>query len=388
MKTEPILIDWLKGQRILLIAHYVPGPTAAYLLRVLGAEVIKVEPPFHDMLRMFPPFIEGPNSRMAAMFRTLNAGFRSIVIDFKTVEGQQILKGLLQKCDVLIDGNRPGYLESVLGKPISEAAPEIIHIPISAHGLKGPMRDVAGHDNNVFAMSGNLSYTSPGEAGMPSVFSAPLADINSGYMAAFLAVSALLGRENTQAQAKVRTVDASMLHAAFFLNQMQVSSMNVVPEAPEAGKAWMNGGMANYTSYNTGTGEAIFFGPVEPGLFQNFCRATGREELNKLLYADNEKLKNELTQLFAGKSLAEWEELLKDVDCCFSPVKDLKQALENEQIRALGLVQELDDDDLGPIRLVGFPAGFGPDSRPPELPNKAPKPDEDREYILALLGKE
>lgn len=385
--NTPIKIDFLAGYRILLVAHYVPGPMAAYLLRCLGAEVIKVEPPSQDMLRMFPPYVKGNDRQMSAWFRSLNAGFRSITCDFKSESGKQVLRDLVSKCDVLIDGNRPGYLSKVMGATPEEVSDTIVYIPISAHGQSGPLRDTAGHDNNLMALAGNLSYTAPGENGLPAPFSAPVADINAGYMAAFLAVAALLSRPNAHSHSPVRTIDASMLHAAFFLNQMQVAAMNVVPEPPQAGKAWMNGGMANYAPYATQDGKSVFFGPIEPGLFAKFARAINRDDLNDLLYSENEILKQELTTIFASKTAAEWEALLAGIDCCCTVVKTLEEAMAHEQIQALGLVQEVDDPAYGKLKMAGFPAGFGPEGSPPEVPVKAPEAGEDTEWVLReVLG--
>ncbi len=82
--TENIKIEWLKGVKVLLIAHYIPGPTAAFLLNGLGAEIIKVEPPFGDLMRQLPPFIKSKDGKkMSAYFRALNGGFKSIALNFK-----------------------------------------------------------------------------------------------------------------------------------------------------------------------------------------------------------------------------------------------------------------------------------------------------------------
>jgi crotonobetainyl-CoA:carnitine CoA-transferase CaiB-like acyl-CoA transferase len=115
MNQELIKVDWLKGVKVLLIAHYIPGPLAAYLLKCLGAEVIKCEPPFYDYMRQLPPFIKGKKGKMGAYFRALNVGFKSIAVDFKKEDGVEVLKDLIKASDVLIDGNRANYLDKVVG---------------------------------------------------------------------------------------------------------------------------------------------------------------------------------------------------------------------------------------------------------------------------------
>ena len=104
-------MDLLAGMRVLLCAHYIPGPVGATLLQNMGAEIIKIEPPFGDFMRGFPPFLTGKNDKkMSSYFRTLNAGFKSVVLDFKKAEDISNFKRLIQSADVIIDGNRTHYL--------------------------------------------------------------------------------------------------------------------------------------------------------------------------------------------------------------------------------------------------------------------------------------
>lgn len=379
----PIEIDFLKGVRVLLIAHYLPGPTAAYLLRMLGAEVIKVEPPFHDMLRMYPPYLEGSDPPMGAYFRAVNAGFKSVVLDFKQPEGVAALRDLIGVSDVLIDGNRPGYLQSVLGAAPPAFNDDLVHIPVSAWGIAGPRAMKAGHDNNILGRTGLLSYTSSGPEGQPSVFSAQVADINAAYMAAFMAVAAVLGKVNQFSKVAVDTIDTSMLHAGFFLNQIQVAAFNATATSPQADKEWMNGGMANYRLYRSQDDVSLFFGPIEPKLFENFCRHIERPDLIPLLYAENEKLIAELEEIFKGKSSTEWGEFSDACDCCLTVVQNLEAALNDPQVAALGLVQGHPDG----LKMAGYPAGFGRQSQPPETRYPAPTAGaHTREVLEDLLG--
>jgi alpha-methylacyl-CoA racemase len=382
MNQELIKVDWLKGTKILLIAHYIPGPIAAYLLKCLGAEVIKCEPPFYDLMRQLPPFIKSKNRKMNAYFRALNAGFKSIVVDFTKEGGLEILRDLIKASDVLIDGNRANYLNEVLGEAVSKINEDIVHIPITAYGLKGPMKDIAGHDNNVLSLAGTLSYSSVGARGTPSIFSAQLADITSGYIAALIAVSSILGKRNCNSNVKIGTVDASMMHAAFFLNQIYIAGMNVTGKTPAPGKELLNGGLPNYAMYLTKDEKSIFFGPIEPNLFKNFCKTICREDLINLLNRNNSKLYDELVSLFESKDLKEWEALLHDCDCCFTRVNTLAEAVIHPQIKELGLITEVEDYEYGTLSLTGFPAGFTENSLQPDFTEPAPEPGQHTKEIL------
>lgn len=386
MAAPPLPIDWLRGVRVALSAHYVPGPLAAYLLRCLGAEVIKIEPPFHDHLRHHPPVFDSPQGPMGAAFRALNAGFQSLILDYKAPDAADVLGRLLATCDVLIDGHRPGQLAQLLGASPETRFPKLVYLPISAYGQVGPLAQQAGHDGNTLALSGSLSYTAASAEGGPALFSAPVADILAAHTTALCACAALLGRTHDASDARApRKVDASMFHAAAFLNQMQVATMNLFATPPRPGQAWMNGHMPNYRIYHTADRQAIFFGPIEPPLFANFCRRVGRMELIGLLRDDPAACATALAALFASQSRSDWEVQLADCDCCFTPVLDLAAAQSHPQAEALGLHPHLEDPRLGSMRLSTFPAGFGPDSAAPLLPSSAPYPGEHTQAVLAGL---
>ena len=376
-----------------MIAHYIPGPVAGYLLKWLGAEVIKVEPPFGDLMRQLPPFIEhaAGGEKEAAYFRAINGGMKSISVNFKTGQGLEVLEKLIKRSDVVIDGNRAGYLESILKKSVPSINKEVVYIPITAYGLKGPMRDVAGHDNNILGLAGSLSYGGGLDSeGLPVVFGSQLADITAGYLAALMAVAGLYSRGNAACSgAKINTIDVSMLHAAFFLNQIYVAAMSAGQKeqaaGPRPGKELLNGGLANYRMYRTKNGKAVFFGPIEPNLFKNFLDKIGRADLLELREESGDKLARELEAVFLTKTREEWVELLKGVDCCLTPVNSLEEALREPQIRALGLVCDTGDEGL---RIAGFPAGFTEQGLQPEgLSQKAPLIGEHtREILSGLLG--
>jgi alpha-methylacyl-CoA racemase len=385
--NDGISVDFLRGVRVLVVAHYIPGPFAAYLLRHLGAEVIKVEPPFGDLMHQLPPFYQKDGDKHeSAFYRAINGGMKSIAVNFKSSDGVEVLRRLIAASNVIIDGNRAGYLERILGSSLHCINPEALHIPITAFGLNGPLKNVAGHDNNILAMAGNLSYG--GDAGDSStgVWGQQLADITAGYVAALQALGWLFGRNNSASATKVNTIDVSMLHAAFSLNQIYLTGMSATGKSPQADQELLNGAMPNYRMYFTKDSRKVFFGPIEHNLFANFATRVERDDLMPLLGKDNSKLREELNSIFASKTLVEWEQTLENVDCCFTPVRTLAQAAEDPQIRALSLVRKCEDNLL----VSGYPAGFGNDSlQPKTIGCEAPTLGEHSEEVLkTVLGYE
>jgi crotonobetainyl-CoA:carnitine CoA-transferase CaiB-like acyl-CoA transferase len=385
MDSGKVEIDWLKGVRVVLIGHYVPAPMAAYFLRMLGAEVIKVEQDQGDYLRQVGLAENADRQSFSPMFRMLNAGFKSVGLQWKTPQGAEILKNILANTDILLDGGRMKSLEKALGMPPEQVSDRLIYIPITAYGQKGPMANLAGHDNNILALAGNLSYTQKNADGLPTVFSAPVADLFAGQMAAFGALAALIGQD--RGNKGIRKIDASMLHAGFFLNLLELAARNDQgAEIPKPETAWMNGGRADYQSYRCKDGKVIFFGLLEAWALKRFLDAIERAEI-LIQTNDQQAFKESLRMLFLERNQAEWVELGRIHDACITPVNDLEAALEDPQIQALGLMQTVEDPDLGQLELPGFPLGFGESSLPPQLPNSAPRLGEHTREVLAdLLG--
>ena len=361
-----IEIKWLKSFRIAVIGNYVPAPMAGYLLKSLGAEVIKIESGKGDFLRMTGNQLLSNGATMSGMFHALNKGFKSLHLAYQSPEGAKILRELLQNVDVLFDGSKPGRLEKYMGIRPDSISKDLIYIPISAYGQVGPLAKLGGHDNNALALAGNLSYTNRKEDGGPAVFSSPIADFFAGQSAAFAALAALMARQ--QGQLNENQIDASMLHSSFFLNFLEIADQNFGKEkAPKPDQHWINGGMPNYTNYTCKDGKYVFLGAMELHLFKRFIESTGQNVLLDII-DQPAQLTKRLKALFMQKEQAEWVAIGAEVDVCMSPVNDLNSAIAAPQIQALGLAQPADDGSLKP----SFPLGFGPKSLQPEIKDKAP----------------
>lgn len=375
-------LDWLKGIRVAVIGHYVPAPLAGWLLQVLGAEIIRIEPPTGDFMRQQPPFASHDGKSQSVLFQTLNAGTESIALNLRDPQGIHILQSLLGHCQILLDGNRAGFMEKLMGGQLSEKIPQLIHISITGLGETGPLRDFAAHDNNALALAGLLSYTSPGESGGPAPFAAPVADMLSAFTAALCAVASL-----QNADSPIRKVDASILHSALFLNLLQIPALSTHPNPPVYGKEWMNGGLPQYHPYPTADGRFVFFGPIEPHLFSRFLQLIGRMDLLELARRAPEETISALAEIFRGRSMDEWEAFGIENDVCLTPVLNLKEAMDHPQNQALGVAQQVVHPEFGGMVFPAFPAGFGKESAMPERPVLSPEiGSHSRKICCDLLG--
>src|ERR1700704_6614437 len=99
----------LAGIRVIELANFIAGPLAGTLLADMGADVVKVEPPAGDMARASPPIRSGESVSFAA----LNRNKRSLVLDLKSPQAQEVMRKLAAKSDVFVEANRPGALEKM-----------------------------------------------------------------------------------------------------------------------------------------------------------------------------------------------------------------------------------------------------------------------------------
>lgn len=357
-------LELLKGFKVLINAHYIPGPVAAWFLRQMGARVIKLEPPgTGDYMRSAPPYIQDikGSGRISSFFYSLNYGFESIAVNLKSEEGVGIFRKLLGYCDVYIDGNRPGFSEKVLGEKVVDVNPEIIYAPITAWGQDGPYVRKAGHDGNCLSIAGTLSYNSTSRRQTPSMIGSQVSDINSGLLAAIGVLGMLVGRLNQQCSSVPRVYDCAMLDAAVHLNQIYVSRLNADHQPMKPDKEWLNGGEGYYNVYLTKDNKPALFGAIEPGLFKNFTDAIQRPDLiglRKSSVDDPMKLIQELEKIFAERTLQEWNELLKDCDCCFTQVNDVREAMEDPQIRFRESIMNVVDPVYGSLKQTAYPGRF------------------------------
>ena len=181
-----MVAEFLSGLRVLDLSIWRPGPYATSLLVTMGADVLKVEPPGGDPMRHY-----------AELFRSINAGKRSVVLDLKDGDGRARARELLADADVLVEGFRPGVMARLgLDEPTVRAEhPRLVYCSISGYGQHDPRAALPGHDVNYQAWAGALAP----EGGTGSVSPLPIADLAAGLTAAFGICAAVLGRGVTGA---------------------------------------------------------------------------------------------------------------------------------------------------------------------------------------------
>ena len=192
----------LSGYQILDLSRILAGPWLGQLLADLGATVWKIERPFtgDDTRHWGPPHLDGTTE--SAYFLSANRGKHSICVDIATQAGADIVRSLVRKTDVLIENYKVGDMKryGLDYEALRLIKPDIVYCSITGYGQTGPMKNVAGYDMAIQAISGLMSIT--GEAddkpgGGPQKVGVPISDLLTGMYSATGVLSALLHRERT-----------------------------------------------------------------------------------------------------------------------------------------------------------------------------------------------
>ena len=258
----------LAGIRVIELANFIAGPLCGTLLADMGADVIKVEPPGGDMSRATPPIRNGES----VSFTAFNRNKRSLVLDLKAPEAQEIMRKLAAKSDVFVEANRPGALEKMgLGaQQLKAVNPKIIYTSVSGFGQTGPDRRRAGVNLIIEAFSGVLSVT--GEPGkMPMRPGVQTADVFGALFATYATLASLVGAGRTGEGriADVSLVEASIAAAAW--EAAEYLETGKVPQ-PMGNKHRLT---APYQLFETSDKRYVAIGTPNNMLFQKFMQVIG-----------------------------------------------------------------------------------------------------------------
>jgi crotonobetainyl-CoA:carnitine CoA-transferase CaiB-like acyl-CoA transferase len=359
----------LAGLRILEIAGIGPGPFAGMLLADLGAEVVLVERPGNA-----GPLSLGGN----AIF---NRGKQSICIDLKAPRAAELVLRMIESCDALIEGMRPGVMERLgLGPDVCLARqPRLVYGRMTGWGQDGPLAQRAGHDINYIALSGALWY-----AGQPD--EAPLApptlvgDLGGG--ALYLALGILAGILHARSGGGGQVIDAAVVDGSANLMNLLLSLNAGGAMSVERGQGLLDGPYW-YGSYRCADGRFVTVGALEPLFHAELVRRLGLADdpafARPMDRSTWPPARRRLAELFAGQPQAHWCKLFEGSDACFAPVLDPGQAAEHPHLAARKVYARR-NDVLQAAPAPRFSAFADPEAGP------VPATGSDWRRILAAAG--
>jgi crotonobetainyl-CoA:carnitine CoA-transferase CaiB-like acyl-CoA transferase len=350
----------LDGVRILDLSRVLAGPYCTMFLGDLGAEVVKVEQPGSgdDTRGWGPPFI-GSES---AYFLAVNRNKKSVTIDLKSLNGQDLLRKLAERADVLIENFRPRTMERMgLGESdLRSLNPRLIYASLSAFGTNGPMQDWPGYDLIVQAFGGLMSITGTPD-GEPTKVGVAIIDVLAGLMLGQAIVAALFARQKLGIGQKV---DTSLLEAAV------ASLVNAGSNYLIGGKVPGRWGSAHpsivpYQSFKTADGYLVI-GVASEAIWKRFCYAIGkagliedpRFSLNSNRFENRAKLITILSEIFLGRDSKAWMKILREAEVPCAPVQTVDQVFNDAQVLEREMVAEVQHASVGRIRMAGIPIKF------------------------------
>lgn len=346
----------LSGLRVLDLTRLLPGPFCTLYLAQLGAEVIKIEEPAGgDYARLMSP----------DLFELVNRGKGSVTLDLRKPEGVAALKQLVADADVLIESFRPDVMAK-LGcdyEALKAINPRLVFASLTGYGHTGPYRDRPGHDMNYCGYAGVLDQT--GVAGGPPALSGfQIADLAGGALTCAVGIlAAVLG---ARLSGQGCFVDSAMLDGTLALQAFTLGSLRALGKTPARGEDMLSGALVNYSVYECADGKYLAVGALEPKFWAEFCRIVGRPEWAKrppVPGAAGAGLRAEVAALIKTRTRDDWEALVAHEDTCVSAILDPGEALQNEQVRARGLIETVNGKPACafPIRFVGAePPKLGP----------------------------
>lgn len=371
------------GVKVLDLSRLLPGPFCSMLLADFGADVIKIEDPNGgDYIRWWPPLL-GKNSGFHIV---LNRNKRSLTLNLKKQEAKNIFKRLVAKADVVLEGFRPGVMDRLgLGyRELQAINPRLIYCAITGYGANGPRANKAGHDINYLALNGVLSYS--GQKDNPTISGVQIADLGGGALfAAFSIATALFARERL---GQGQYIDMAMADGALTWHCLRWGKYLADGVVPSQGDDFLNHGFACYNLYQTSDGRYMSLGALEPQFWQVFCQRVDRPDWNQPDYfkpgLHQERLKQQIADLFLSKTQAEWIQLFVDTDCCCEPVLNLDEVMQDEQVQQRKMIMELMHERWGAYRQLGVAPKLS--LTPGAILRHAPDLGEHNNEILSQIG--
>lgn len=378
----------LEDVRIISLEQYGAGPFGSLHLADLGAEIIKIEDPRvgGDVGRYVPPYAEGEDS---LFFETFNRNKKSLSLDLATAAGREVFHDLIRHADAVYSNLRGDVPEKmgITYDALKHLNPRIVCCSLTGFGMNGPRSAEPGYDYILQGLAGWMDLT--GEpSGPPAKSGLSLVDYSGGYVAA---VALLAGVHAARRDGVGMDCDLSLYDTAIsMLTYVGTWALNT-SYTPARMPNSAHPSLVPFQNFRARDGWLVV-GCAKEKFWQRLTVVIGRPELaddpRYATFADRrthaDTLLPELAEIFAGRTVEEWLEVLYPAGIPCGPVNDVHQALNEEHTRARGLVVSTDHPRYGTLRQLASPVRVGDD----EIPyRRAPQRGEHApEIVHDLLG--
>lgn len=379
----------LEGVRVLDLTNVLSGPFATLHLALLGADVIKIEnPDGGDLARKLGNVTEYNQQLLGTSFLAQNANKRSLTLNLKSEEGKQIFGKLLQKADVVVENFRPGVMTR-LGfgyDQMRKMNPRIVYCAISGFGQTGPDAFKPAYDQIIQGLSGLMAINGD-ERLNPLRCGFPVCDTVGGLNAAFAIMAALYHRERTgQGQfIDVALLDSIMPLMGWVAANLLMGGQQPVPLGNE------NFTAAPSSMFRTQDG-FINIAANQQQQWEDLAEALGVPELKtdpRFQERDTRKANRYvlgplLEVRLMQATTAHWVQVLNARGIPAGNVLSLQAALDSDQARHRGVLENVEAPELGTIKLFNLTAKFS--ETPAAIESPPPRLSEHTADILDELG--
>ena len=379
----------LEGIRVLDLTNVLSGPFATLHLALLGAEVIKIENPVDgDLARKLGNVPQLNEKLMGTSFLAQNANKKSLTLNLKAPEGQEVFKALAAKSDVVVENFRPGVM-SRLGlsyEVLSGINPRLIYCAISGFGQTGPDALKPAYDQIIQGLSGVMAINGDDRLN-PLRCGFPVCDTVGGLNAAFAITAALYSREKT---GEGQFIDVALLDSIMPLMGWVAANLLIGHQQP------VLLGNDNFTAAPSGTFKTqdgyINIAANKQEQWESVAKALGVPELvtdPRFQKRDaRKKNRRELTPLLEAKlttrTTAYWVQELNDLGVPSGEILGLQDALEAPQVQHREALKSVEIEGIGEVRVFSLTAKFS--KTPGEVETPPPTLAQHTCEILRELG--
>ncbi len=358
--------------RVVDMTHVWYGPWCTMMLAYLGAEVIRVEPPWGAIDRLSQSGVFGG---VPYTFHHLNLNKKDITINTKDPEGLELLKELIKKSDVVIQNMSVGAMERMgLGYDVlKEVKPDIIYAALSGFGQTGPYKDRKSYAMIAEAMSSHTRLTGDGvdPDGPPIEMAQAYGDIGPGTMAAFAVVAALRHRDKTGVG-----------------QMLDLAQLDIMTAFNTAITLWQLGQITptENRKQNPGGGIGGLFKAKDGGWVRVGVYSPGAVDDLRKLMNDDEYNSEKLEQFIAEHDRDEAVDFLLQARIPVAPIYTTKDTCADPHLAARGMFVEVEHPKAGKYKAINFP--FKMSETQPEIKSTAPLLGQDNKYVICdILGK-
>ena len=397
--ADSLLKKALGHIRVLDLTRVLAGPWCTQNLADLGADVIKIERPGagDDTRHWGPPYLrdaKGQDTTEAAYYLAANRGKRSVTVDIATAEGQEIVRQLACRCDVVLENYKVGQLAKygLDYAALKREKPDLVYCSITGFGQDGPYAQRAGYDFIVQGMGGFMSITGERDdlpGGGPQKAGVAISDLMTGMYSTIAVLAALAHRDRT---GEGQYIDMALLDVQVaMLANMNANYLASGTPPRRWGNAHPN--IVPYQTFATLDGH-IIVAVGNDSQYRKFVDAGGRPELaddprfstNPMRVRHRDTLAPLLADMVKTRTKQEWIKLLEKAGVPCGPINNLDEVFENPQVRARGLQVDLPHPAGATARLVGSPIKMS--ATPPRYDMPPPLLGQHTEEVLRdLLGR-